>query len=59
MSNVYSTRGYFNALLGRIASQLDGNEWNADTCANIADILREAGYRITEPETEDQGNEQE
>jgi hypothetical protein len=36
-----------------IANRLNGGEWNADTLDDIATILRNAGFTITEPNSED------
>ena len=43
-------------ILDRIAARLDGHEWNADTCNDIAAILREHGYQIAD--VDDQGERQ-
>ncbi len=37
------------AVLEAIVEELDGKEWDADTCENIATILTNAGYTINEP----------
>jgi hypothetical protein len=36
-----------------IANMLDGTEWNADTCNDIANLLRDNGFTIGEPREED------
>ncbi len=36
-------------VLSAIAHHLDGKEWNADTCNQVAAILRANGYVIREP----------
>jgi hypothetical protein len=33
-------------LLDDIAGRLNGREWTADTCSDIADLLRDAGYTV-------------
>jgi hypothetical protein len=35
-------------LHNNLVSALTGNEWNADTCDQIANILRSAGYTIND-----------
>lgn len=37
------------ATMRQIVGDLDGKEWNADTCAAIAEQLRTHGYTIREP----------
>lgn len=36
-------------LVDEIHAVLDGAEWGADTCQEIADILQAAGYTIRDP----------
>lgn len=42
-------------VLGVVIKMLDQCEWDADTCAEIAEFLRECGYDIREP-SEFEGN---
>lgn len=35
-----------------VASRLSGRPWNSETCGDIAEILRSAGYTIRDVETE-------
>jgi len=35
-----------------VASRLSGRPWNSETCGDIAEILRRAGYTIRDLETE-------
>jgi hypothetical protein len=37
-------------LLRAIAAQLDGADWDADTCAEIAILLRTAGFIVCDPD---------
>ena len=38
----------------RIQDALDGQDWNADTCGEIAEALRDAGYPVRDvTETDD------
>lgn len=37
------------ALLLAVVARLDGCEWDSDTAAGIADLLRDHGFRIREP----------
>ena len=45
-----------NALL-RIQELLDGVEWTPDTLEAIADIVREAGYKVRDLEDKDPDDE--
>lgn len=40
-------------LVQSIVKELDGREWGADTCANIATILRDYGHTIRDLYEED------
>ncbi len=31
---------------GRIAKLMDGREWDADLCSEIAEVLEDAGYQV-------------
>lgn len=42
-----------NPLVERIVSMLNGKEWDADTVSGIADMLKQAGYEIKEPEEDE------
>jgi len=46
-------RGSMLDLVLRIARELDGTEWNADTCMRIAWHLRRYGYTIRETQHND------
>lgn len=41
-----TSRPIFNTTAGQIANILSGKEWTPDTCQQIADLLRAAGYEI-------------
>lgn len=34
--------------LDRIATLLDGAEWNSETCSEVADVIRSTGRRVGE-----------
>lgn len=38
------------AALDAIASRMNGQEWDADTLEHIAETLRQAGYKLGEPD---------
>lgn len=50
--------GKFVAIEQRIAEEihqrLDGSEWSSETCDEIADVLRHAGYTVRAPEDMDE-----
>lgn len=47
-------RDALSDVLRAIHAELDGTEWDADTCDRIANIVREAGYTVRDVETEEE-----
>jgi hypothetical protein len=49
LAKVAAERDAFKFIVTAIHMQLDGEEWNADTCEAIAGILMDNGYNIRDP----------